>query len=150
MKKFLAVFFSILITLTCMCQVVLAEEPSLIANEDCYSANFETNSIQPRALVELYEYQGYVRLQLYNNFSMSSKANLRLIIVADSPCTMFVYKKNILFGDVLIKEISVPGDSDSHTYLIQNDASAGNYSFKLTTDNYQCYSIFSFVSTEYA
>ena len=150
MKKFLAVLISLFVTITSVCPFAFAEASPIQENdEQLTSITTEQSEIQPREFIYLYQYSGYIRLQMSNTFTINSKGNLYFVMASSYPCTVHVYKKNILLGDVLVKEIYVPGDMSAHKYLIKNNASTGEYSFKVNTDNYDCYSTFNFYTTEY-
>lgn len=108
------------------CLLVFCFATTAFADENNTTMLTSNNSVMPMSdyIDYLDEYEGYFRLQMRRDFSLSSTKDLKLGIGLTAKTNVKIYRDGII--DVKIFEKNVPGDSQAHIYDI-NNCSAGKY-----------------------
>lgn len=144
MKKIVSFVLCTLLCLGVSFSTCYAEETSQPIFGKEVVSEMPTDVAQPM-LTNNYEYNGYVRLTLSNEFTTSEKGNLHLTISSSANCRIVVYQKS-LFGWI---NIFSTNHSGTQNYTVKNNAPKGTYKYEIYTDDYNCYVSMIFSTAQY-
>ncbi len=127
-----------IIGLVISCLMVFCFVTTAFADDSNATMLTSNNSVIPMSdyIDYLDEYEGYFRLQMRRDFSLSSTKDLKLGIGLTAETNVRIYRDGIF--DVKVFETTVPGDGQARIYDI-NNCSAGNYYIVFENSDVNCH-----------